>query len=105
MNKGTGCEPRAVTAAVSVETVSDDENQSLGNREGRVRTRKEIILHKREPEDLQTTLAFDMLRTERAQEYGLWQFAIACFYIYAFKAVLRRGHINQSAQPHSMTAR
>lgn len=41
MNKGTGLESRAVTAAVSVENGLVDENQSLGNWEGRVRAQRE----------------------------------------------------------------
>lgn len=40
MNKGIGCEPRTVTAAVNVEVLLVDESQSLRNWEGKAETQK-----------------------------------------------------------------
>lgn len=52
LDKGTGCESRTVTAAVSAETISVGESQSLGQPEkaGYDRGR---YLHKCKAEDLQ----------------------------------------------------
>ena len=52
LNKGTGCESRTVTAAVSAEAVSVGESQSLGKPEKAGYGRRRI-LHKRKSEDLQ----------------------------------------------------
>ena len=52
LDKGTGCESRTVTAAVSAEAVSVGESQSLGKPEKAGYGRRRI-LHKRKSEDLQ----------------------------------------------------
>ena len=57
LNKGTGCESRTVTAAVSAEAVSVGESQSLGKPEKAGYGRRRI-LHKRKSEDLQRNKTF-----------------------------------------------
>lgn len=52
LNKGTGCESRTVTAAVSAEAVSVGESQSLGKPEKAGYGRRKL-LHRRKSEDLQ----------------------------------------------------
>ena len=53
MNKGIGCKPRTVTAAVSVEAVSIGESQSLGKSGKAGYGRRSVLLSKCESEDLQ----------------------------------------------------
>ena len=59
LDKGTGCESRTVTAAVSAETISVGESQSLGQPEKAGYGRRRL-LHKRKSEDLQR---MDLLRS------------------------------------------
>ena len=56
VDKGTGCKSRTVTAAVSAETVSIGESQSLGKPEKAGCGRRRKCLHKRKSEDLQSKM-------------------------------------------------